>query len=175
MLDCEVTTVMLQASSASSNVDYFWFGPDGYFAPTAEASTDLPGDYLLMVSDQVNGCSVMLDMVVEQDLSECMFARRSQAAGGVEKKENSKADWNVYPNPARGNATVSFTAKENGNLTVKIYSAGLANEKAMISRMVNAGQSYQLPLDVSKMANGIYFCVMSLNGKQYTKKIVVVN
>lgn len=175
-LTCDNAPVTLLAGSSTANVDYNWFGPDGYFAATAETTTTTPGEYLLMVTNQVNGCTMMMTTVVEQDLSECMTITNRQAplAEAAAEAKIKTVELTIYPNPIQNKAIISFKIPESGKVTVAIYSAMGVSQKLLFSQQAHANHLYQLPVDASKFAKGIYYCVITVNNKQYSKKMVVM-
>jgi hypothetical protein len=179
VLSCNNISVTLQATSSTTNVDYNWFGPDGFFASSAQTTTEYPGDYMLMVTDRANGCSVIMNTTVEQDFSDCQRAAMatSRASGNqtaVAASNMNTVQLNAYPNPVHGKGFISFQIPENGNATVKIYSVSGAGQQMLFNQQAQAHHLYQLPLDASKLTKGVYYCVVTVNNKQYSKKIVVM-
>ncbi len=178
VLSCATTSVSLQASSSSSNVDYNWFGPDGFFAATAETSTEYPGDYLLMVTDRINGCSTMMNETVEQDFSDCEMMRSNRQATSSEKiaieSSTNAVQLSSYPNPVHDKALITFKVPQSEKASLILYSAGGVREQVLFNQQAQPDHLYQLSVDASKLAKGVYYCVLTVNNKQYSKKIVVM-
>lgn len=177
MLTCNNTSVTLQAGSSTADADYNWFGPDGFFAVTPDATTEFAGEYLLMVTDRVNGCSEMMTVIVEQDLSDCTgIANRPTTLDtrGQIAAETETVELSAYPNPVRGKGTILFRIPQAGKATVVLYNAAGLQEQILFSRQAEANHQYQLPVDATRLSKGVYYCVLTVNGKQYSKKLVVM-
>ena len=74
-LTCSVTSVMLTGTSTTGNVLYGWTGPNGYTSTDQNPLVSMPGEYILTVTNPVNGCftadnvSVRIDTVAPADVS----------------------------------------------------------------------------------------------------------
>jgi hypothetical protein len=86
-------------------------------------------------------------------------------------------DFDLYPNPATSNLTVSYTLTNKDDVQIAIttvtgvelsrtvlnkQAAGIHNERVDLS-----GQSF------SDLPNGLYLCSVIINGKQQTKRFVI--
>ncbi len=72
-LTCTTTTVSLDGNGSSSgtNFSFAWSSPDGNIlsgADTPTPSVDQPGTYVLVVTDNTNGCSASAQVSVLQDI-----------------------------------------------------------------------------------------------------------
>jgi hypothetical protein len=79
--------------------------------------------------------------------------------------------FNIYPNPAKDLLTIEINSlKQNKNNEYTIYSV-LGN---VITRktLAEISGSYQESIDISSLANGLYFIEVTLNGVSSTKKII---
>jgi hypothetical protein len=79
----------------------------------------------------------------------------------------------VYPNPARTELFVSFTANTPGNLQVKIVDAS----GRILTRVNNAipkGNNI-FPVNISALKAGSYILELSENGKTKTSKFTIMN
>ena len=73
MLDCQTTSVTLDGSASSngSSFTYLWTGPDIHSGNQNEVnpSVTLPGSYVLLVTDNNNGCTANDNSTVLQDIT----------------------------------------------------------------------------------------------------------
>lgn len=80
-------------------------------------------------------------------------------------------NFNVYPNPNTGNATVSFTLNKTCSINLTIIDA-LGREIISIYNNVQlAPQEHSVPFIINKQ--GIYFIKLSVNGNTYYQKVVI--
>jgi len=68
-LSCVVGTVSLSGGSAIANAGYAWSGPNGFTASRPDTSVGTPGDYILLVTDPLSGCSATATVTVTQDIA----------------------------------------------------------------------------------------------------------
>ncbi len=79
----------------------------------------------------------------------------------------------VYPNPFNNKTRIAYTLAERSDVSVIVYN--------MIGEIVEVVENaadrqagiYTHELDASDMEHGIYFCVLSTNGKSITKKLII--
>jgi hypothetical protein len=90
-------------------------------------------------------------------------------------KENSaisnSSNINIFPNPAKNNATLALDVKENSNLSVEIYNIVGALVKTVNSN-VNIG-SNRINLDFTNLNSGIYMANIKVGNVTSTKKIII--
>lgn len=78
----------------------------------------------------------------------------------------------VYPNPFRSKASLQFTAAEDGNAVVDLYTIWGVKIQVLFSGKVFKGQVYQVTVGDGLLPKGVYLYVIS-NGKQkYTGRII---
>ena len=65
-LTCNDNSIILSGSSDSTNVNYFWSGPNGFTIDSQHAVVSVPGIYELVVTGE-NGCSSSLEVEVYSD------------------------------------------------------------------------------------------------------------
>jgi hypothetical protein len=70
----------------------------------------------------------------------------------------------VYPNPAQGLATVTFTARESGTLEMEVFDLQGRPHQQLLHQQVQAGSIHQYPLDTSTLPSGMYLLRL-VNGK----------
>ena len=67
VISCFTPEIDLQGTSTTPGAVFAWSGPGGYTANTADAQTDRPGSYTLLVTNPVNGCSASTGTIVTAD------------------------------------------------------------------------------------------------------------
>lgn len=71
ILTCTETLVTLMGSASTPDIDFRWTGPDDFSSSSPEEFVSVPGEYILTVTNLLNGCVTTDTIIVEQDLSEC--------------------------------------------------------------------------------------------------------
>jgi hypothetical protein len=95
------------------------------------------------------------------------------SSAGIASYSNNDINLTAFPNPATDNVRITYTLKETGIVSVKLYNlsgdfvADLLNEKQDIG-LQNANAS--LPTELAK---GLYLIKLTTNGKQTTQKLMV--
>ncbi|UOG73183.1 SBBP repeat-containing protein [Hymenobacter tibetensis] len=79
----------------------------------------------------------------------------------------------VYPNPAADQASVSFRPVQNGAAQVLVYNQLGQQVASLYEGTVRKGQRYELPLNSQKLTAGLYTCVLRVNNKRETVKLLV--
>ncbi len=67
-VDCNTPTISIAGNSSTTGVLYSWTGPGGYIS-SVKSPNDItnPGDYILVVTNPVNGCTETATSTVTQD------------------------------------------------------------------------------------------------------------
>jgi hypothetical protein len=80
----------------------------------------------------------------------------------------------ISPNPiqANGNATVNFTLQKEGNVTLELYNERGIEVKTLIKSYLQPGEQSAIA-DLSGLASGVYFAVLTSNGYSVTQRLVV--
>ena len=183
-LNCDVSSIELTGSSATANVLYIWSGPDDFsdVVPTTTVST--PGDYVLTVIDLGNSCSSTATVTVEQDLTACEAMARKLATGkamtlntttgsdGIQAATGFR--YSIYPNPLSNASSVRFTAPTSAHVQVVVYNGTGVREKVLFDGRAEANQPYQLPMEASRLAPGVHFCLIRVDDKIYSSKLLVL-
>jgi hypothetical protein len=68
LLTCKDTVVALAGISSTQGVVYKWKGPEGFASDTQSSLTASPGEYMLKVTNPVNGCSVRTKVTVDRNI-----------------------------------------------------------------------------------------------------------
>ncbi|MBK9285275.1 MAG: T9SS type A sorting domain-containing protein [Sphingobacteriaceae bacterium] len=93
---------------------------------------------------------------------------------GVEEADIIEVEnsWNVFPNPAKGDFTVSYELKKQSYVRVDV----LDLQGKLISSLVEPAQQhsgkYQMPINLD-VPNGIYLISLQINGSLSSKRIVI--
>lgn len=88
---------------------------------------------------------------------------------GLANQSNESIDWSVYPNPSNG----QFEIKMEGPAKAKIKVYSLIGKMVYETELTNDNASRKI--DLTGVANGVYFIKLNSNNKEFTKKILVNN
>jgi hypothetical protein len=91
--------------------------------------------------------------------------------GTASAADTNVAGFSVYPNPVRERATVEFTG-EGGHVQVLLYDALGREAVRVVDRVLPRGP-HKIPLDVSQLAAGSYYCHVQ-EGQRVSSRLVVV-
>jgi len=91
-----------------------------------------------------------------------------------EKEKINVSGLRVFPNPVNETATVSFTSDEDGMAGIQIFDAGGRMVKSW-NQSVSNGRETRIQWNAQKEQSGLYFCVVSLNGKVTRHKVMVTH
>jgi hypothetical protein len=180
-LTCDIFEVEIQGSSTTADVDYSWTGPEGFASNSPVEFVYTPGDYILTVLDLNNGCSSIDTTTVLQDLTGCQragtaarsAATQSETAAG-KMSTATQVEYRAYPNPFTNRLNVEFKTPQNAQVNVGIYSAVGTCNKVLFNGKAQAGQLYKLPYDATVLPPGMYYCVVRINEKVYTIKLIAI-
>ncbi|MCD6069179.1 MAG: hypothetical protein K0S33_4005 [Bacteroidetes bacterium] len=85
----------------------------------------------------------------------------------------SQLNLNVFPNPSNGNVHVAFELKEKQAVKLELVDMlGRTIETAVNSSLPNGSYEYSFG-SAQKLSSGIYFSKLSVDGKVYTRKVIV--
>ena len=88
-------------------------------------------------------------------------------------EENLFTDFNIYPNPSKGDATIEFELYQESQIQItlsNVYGSVLAQQDL---KMKATNNSVQLKDLYTSLKAGIYFVLLSNNGASITKKVVI--
>jgi hypothetical protein len=93
-------------------------------------------------------------------------------------KPNDNLNQN-YPNPFNNNTTIDFELNESKQVNIDIYDFSGNHVKTIVNKYYSKGK-YSVNWDASsesgtRVANGIYFCVLKADNKQISKKMIHIN
>jgi hypothetical protein len=179
-LTCTVFTVTLTGNSTTPGVNYLWTGPNGFVDPEQISTSAFDsGTYILTVSNPGNGCVSLASTIVTEDLTGCSMVVRKATSGnaatfnlGADSSQTNQFVYKTYPNPVNTTAFIEFNSPTNAMVSVEIYGSMGVREKLLFSNAVAAGQQYKLSLDASQFAAGVHYCLIRVNNKLYTSKLL---
>ncbi|MDR1846849.1 MAG: T9SS type A sorting domain-containing protein [Bacteroidales bacterium] len=80
---------------------------------------------------------------------------------------------NMYPNPAQNEATLTYSLKNAGDVTIVVTDI-MGREVVKINEGKKAaGVLYNSNINTSNLSNGTYFYTLSVNGERETNKFVI--
>jgi hypothetical protein len=92
----------------------------------------------------------------------------------ADEQDVSEADFSVYPNPASGSVTLSYTAKEDSRVAVSVYRADGSLATELMEKEVYAGQNDLFILNTMEWIPGVYFARINTGGQVFTKKLIIL-
>ncbi len=87
---------------------------------------------------------------------------------------NATLDLSIQPNPCKSEATVKFSSDFSGSATLKIVSLNGQTINECYRVQADAGVEYFIPVSVSSLNNGVYFCQLNIGNQTKTTKLIVV-
>ena len=87
---------------------------------------------------------------------------------GINGSTISKADVNIYPNPATNNITITFPSAKNINMKIFDITGKVLNNIKI------EANSTSYSLNVSKLNSGIYFCQITVDNATVSRKFSVI-
>jgi hypothetical protein len=91
---------------------------------------------------------------------------------GLNDAKELTSSLNAYPNPANTNVNVNFSINESANVEMTVISVTGDVVYNNNFGSIAAGK-YSKNINVSELANGIYFYTLNVNGNVTTKKLVI--
>ena len=93
---------------------------------------------------------------------------------GINNVGTAVADFNVYPNPLEGHATIDYLLSEGGTVSLEIYNVMGQRTDVLVDneKQSSGGRSYQYT--PAKTSSGIYFVKLTVNGATTVRKITVL-
>lgn len=95
------------------------------------------------------------------------------AGNGAEQQENNVVQ---YPNPASEISYVSFKLHEESNVSIDLFDVQGRKVYTVMNNEIKGYGKYIIPMNLNEMnlANGSYFCKLTVNGDSKTLKMIVV-
>jgi len=95
------------------------------------------------------------------------------ATSSIEDIKSGVTLESAYPNPASEFCNIIYSIPGSSTVNVALYDL---NGRKVMSILNNTNQTsgrYKIPVDVSKLANGVYAYTITVDGVPYTQKLVV--
>ena len=102
-----------------------------------------------------------------------MIVSPNPPAVGLNDVTNPFGSMSAYPNPANKETIISYSLKEAGNVSIRLFDVVGKEIISLPQGNQAAGVEYQVSVNTENLANGIYFYTINTNGMQQTKKLVV--
>jgi hypothetical protein len=96
---------------------------------------------------------------------------RPEMSNGILSTLVDNLSYQVFPNPSSGIVNLSVNNNEAKDLTITVCS--LLGETVYYSKEVLFEDDLSLKIDLSNVANGVYFIRLGSKNKSYTKKIII--
>ncbi|MGD1844277.1 MAG: T9SS type A sorting domain-containing protein, partial [Salibacteraceae bacterium] len=140
----------LTTTGGTSPYTYNWSAPGG---SSSTLSGLVAGTYTVTVTDS-NNCSKVVSYEVPVVI------------GIAPLTEVSK--WNVFPNPARRGATLTWEHYRNATATVELYDMA-----GQVVQRLELPEPGNYPLDLQGISTGVYFVRMVSEGEAQTLRLIV--
>ncbi|THU34171.1 T9SS type A sorting domain-containing protein [Niastella caeni] len=179
-ISCANPTVNLTANNNTMNATYLWLGPEDYVAVTKTIEVNIPGTYIITVTNPANGCLTTDFAEVTEDYSDCAARRSANVVTEKAAEQNTPVTvvtsftHKAYPNPVITNGVIEFTTPQSANATVGIYNALGTCEKVLFKGNVTAGRQYRVAVPATQLSAGAYYYIINTGSKTYTGKLVIV-
>ncbi|THU40168.1 T9SS type A sorting domain-containing protein [Niastella caeni] len=179
-ISCANPNVTLTANTNTPNASYMWLGPEDFVDVMHTTTVNIPGTYIITVTNPANGCFANDFTEVTEDYSDCAARRSTNVAATKAVEQNTPVTvvtsftHKAYPNPVITNGLIEFTSPQSTNATVGIYNALGTCEKVLFKGNVTAGRLYRVALPATQLSAGAYYYLINTGGKTYTGKLVIV-
>ncbi len=80
---------------------------------------------------------------------------------------------NAYPNPFNPTTTISYSAPRAGHVSLKVYDVLGREVAVLVNRVVMPGL-YTVRFDAAGLSSGVYFCRMTADGFNMTRKLMLL-
>ena len=77
----------------------------------------------------------------------------------------------IYPNPAKDQCTIAYQTQHEGRVTVSVYDVMGVKRMTLSDARVEVG-NYQLQFSTSGLAAGVYYCRITLEGKESAENVI---
>jgi hypothetical protein len=92
---------------------------------------------------------------------------------GVEPIGNNVTLESVYPNPASTTCNIIFSIPATSSVNAVLYDLSGRKVMNILANTTMTDGRYKIPVDVTKLANGVYAYTITVDGVPYTQKLVV--
>lgn len=93
--------------------------------------------------------------------------------GVAEISNNNVSIEAAYPNPANTSCNIIFSLPGSSTVSIALYDLSGRKVLTALGNTVLSDGRYKVPVDVTKLTNGVYVYTISVDGVPYTQKLVV--
>ena len=94
-----------------------------------------------------------------------------KSATGI--SENAQSSLMIYPNPASGQTTLTYSVPAANDVTITILNMLGQEVKTLLNTADQKAGTFNLTFDVNSLNPGIYYCRLNVNNKAIVKKLIV--
>jgi hypothetical protein len=84
-----------------------------------------------------------------------------------------KSDFIVFPNPSKGEFTIKYDVKKRSDILVEIVDINGVKLRTVVNIQGQHTGKYQVPVNLSDLANGIYFVNLTIGGEKKAQKVIL--
>lgn len=123
-----------------------------------------------VISNVANAHAVV--MVVDASTGEILNADKATIStiNSIDDVADLKYNLNIYPNPTKDNATISFELENSNNVDINIYNAMGSLVHSQKAGLLNSG-NHKFDFNGSELTSGFYFVNLTIGDKVISKKI----
>jgi hypothetical protein len=177
-LVCTDQEGIISGSSTTPGVDYFWTGPNDFIGFSAEEIITATGIYTLTVTNLANGCASTDTTLVGGDISDCggpeKMRRTTTTKDVIVNTPAAPFEFKAWPNPFSEQAMIEFRSRNAARVFVGLYNATGRCEKVLFNNTARSNQVYRYPVNRNGLAAGVYYCMINVDGKIYSQKLVLI-
>ncbi|MFA8301202.1 MAG: C25 family cysteine peptidase [Hyphomicrobiales bacterium] len=144
----------------------FWAGKNDWTKvsfPITKGSHILKWSYIKDIEDSGREDRVFIDHITFPPLKSL----------GTQKTAIPISSVNIFPNPSPKNwVKISYNALESGNVKITLINSFSQVVKILENKIINQG-NHSIQFNSQDLASGIYHCVISINNKRITTKLIV--
>jgi hypothetical protein len=94
-----------------------------------------------------------------------------KSATGI--KENEESRLVIYPNPASGQATFTYTVPAANEVSITVLNLLGQEVSTLLNTADQKAGTFQITFNVSGLTPGVYYCKLNVNNKAVVKKLIV--
>ncbi len=105
-----------------------------------------------------------------------VFRSKEQVTTSINQIEGIPSEYKLfqnYPNPFNPITIIDYAISKNSLVTIIIYDLLGRQVATLVNENKNSGE-YSVVFDASKLASGVYFCQMKVDGFTETKKMILL-
>lgn len=124
--------------------------------------------------DATNNQFVNLDYYVDSTVVYIVDNVTTEITDNNNINKAKTESFDIYPNPSKGNATITYTIAEEGKVSLSVYDLLGVKVADLVNDEKPAGiYHYSLSEKDSGLSNGVYFISMVTKGKKETHRLVI--